>query len=46
VKAVADVIGVARSNLIEQMKDRPRQRVGRPPAPADELLAEDQGCHR
>jgi putative transposase len=40
VKAVADVIGVARSNLIEQMKDRPRQRVGRPPAPADELLAE------
>jgi putative transposase len=40
VKAVADVIGVARSNLVEQMKSRPRQRVGRPPAPADGLVAE------
>jgi len=40
VKAVADVIGVARSNLVEQMKSRPRQRVGRPPAPADDLVAE------
>ena len=39
-KAVADVIGVARSNLVEQMKSRPRQRVGRPPAPADGLVAE------
>ena len=39
-KAVADVVGVARSNLTEQMKDRPRRRVGRPPAPADELLVE------
>ena len=39
-KAVADVIGVARSNLVEQMKSRPRQRVGRPPAPADDLVAE------
>jgi putative transposase len=40
VKAVADVIGVARSNLVEQMKSRPRQRVGRPPAPVDDLVAE------
>ncbi len=39
-KAVADVMGVARSNLTQQMKDRPHQRIGRPPAPADELLAE------
>jgi hypothetical protein len=34
------VIGIARSSLCEQMKDRPRQQVGRPPAPADELVAE------
>jgi putative transposase len=40
VKAVADVVGVARSNLTEQMKGRPRRRVGRPTAPADKLLAE------
>ena len=39
-KTVADVLGVARSNLVRQMNDRPRQRVGRPPAPADALLAE------
>jgi putative transposase len=39
VKAVADVLGVARSNLVEQMRTRPRQRIGRPPAPADELVA-------
>ena len=39
-KAVADVIGVARSSLVEQLKSRPRQRIGRPPAPADELMAE------
>ncbi len=39
-KAVADVVGVARSSLCEQMKDRPRQRVGRPPAPAEALVAE------
>ena len=39
-KAVADVIGVARSNLVERMRDRPRQRAGRPPAPADEPVAE------
>jgi putative transposase len=40
VKAVADVIGVARSNLVAQIKARPRQRVGRPPVPADALVAE------
>ena len=37
---VAGVIGVARSNLAERMKDHPRRRVGRPPAPADGLVAE------
>jgi putative transposase len=40
VKAVADVIGVARSNLVAQIKARPRQRVGRPPVPAEALVAE------
>jgi putative transposase len=40
VKAVADVIGIARSSLCERMRHRPRQGVGRPPAPADELIAE------
>jgi putative transposase len=40
VKAVSDVIGIARSSLCEQRKERPRQRVGRPPAPADALVAE------
>ena len=39
-KAVADGLGVARSNLMDQMKRRPRQRVGRPPLPADDLVAE------
>lgn len=39
-KAVSDVIGIARSSLCEQMKERPRQRVGRPPAPTDALVAE------
>lgn len=40
VKAVADVIGVTRSNLVERAGGRSRRRVGRPPAPADELVAE------
>lgn len=39
-KTVADVIGVARSNLVEQMKARSRRRSGRPPAPVDALVAE------
>ena len=39
--AVADVIRVAQfQQLVKQMKSRPRQRVGRPPAPADGLVAE------
>ena len=39
-KTVADVIGVSRSNLIERLKERPRQkRIGRPPLPDDEFLA-------
>ncbi len=42
-KAVAEVIGIARSSLCEQMKKRPHQRVGRPPAPADALVAEIKG---
>ena len=39
-KAVAHGLGVARSSLVEQIRDRPRQRLGRPPAPADALVAE------
>lgn len=39
-KTVSDVLGVARSNLIEQKKDRPPKRMGRPPRPDGELLAE------
>jgi putative transposase len=39
-KTVADVIGVSRSNLIERLKERRRQkRIGRPPLPDDEFLA-------
>jgi len=39
-KAVADVIGVSRSNLIERLQGRPKKRLGRPPLPDDELLAD------
>ena len=39
-KAVAEVIGVSRSNLIERMQDRPKKRLGRPPLPDDELVAD------
>ena len=39
-EAVADVLGVARSNLAEQIKERSPRRVGRPPLPADDLVAE------
>ena len=39
-KAVADVIGVSRSNLIERMQGRPKKRLGRPPLPDDELVAD------
>lgn len=40
VRAVAGVLGVARPNLVERMGGRPRRRLGRPPAPADALVAE------
>jgi putative transposase len=39
-KAVADALGVARSNLAEQVKLRPPKRVGRPPVPEEDLVAE------
>ena len=38
-KTVADVLSVARSNLVEQIKERSPRRVGRPPLPADDLVA-------
>jgi len=40
VKTVADVLSVARSNLVEQIMERSPRRVGRPPLPADALVAE------
>ncbi len=39
-KSVADVIGVARSNLAERAKHRQPQTVGRPPQPDEDLVAE------
>ena len=45
-KAVAEVIGVSRSNLIERLRDRPKKRLARPPLPDDELVADIQGGHR
>ena len=39
-KTVADVLGVARSNLAAQVAARPRQRRGRRPQPDATLLAE------
>jgi putative transposase len=39
-KAVADALGVARSNLADQAKQRPPKRVGRPPLPEADLVAE------
>ena len=39
-KAVAEVIGVSRSNLMERLQDRPKKRLGRPPLPDDELVAD------
>ena len=38
-KTVADVIGVARSNLAERAKHHERKPVGRPPQPDADLLA-------
>src|ERR1700691_3012437 len=39
-KTVAEVIGVSRSNLVERLQERPKKRIGRPPLPDDELVAE------
>jgi putative transposase len=39
-KAVADALGIARSNLADQAKQRPPKRVGRPPLPEEDLVAE------
>jgi hypothetical protein len=39
-KTVAEVIGVSRANLSEHLRERPRQPVGRPPLPDDELVAQ------
>lgn len=38
-KTVCDVIGVARSNVVGQLKGQPGGRIGRPPLPEDDLLA-------
>jgi hypothetical protein len=39
-KTVAEVIGVSRSNLVERLQKRPKKRIGRPPLPDEELVAE------
>jgi putative transposase len=39
-KTVAEVIGVSRSNLIERERERAKKRIGRPPLPDDNLVAE------
>jgi putative transposase len=39
-KTVTEVIGVSRSNLIERMRERAKKRIGRPPLPDDNLVAE------
>jgi putative transposase len=38
-KTVAEVIGVARSNLVERLPERSQKQIGRPPLPDDELVA-------
>jgi putative transposase len=40
VKTVCEVIGVARSNIVEQMAKRPPRKAGRRPLPEEELLAD------
>jgi putative transposase len=38
---VAEVIGASRSNLVERLQQRPpRRRIGRPPLPDEELVAQ------
>jgi putative transposase len=39
-KTVAEVIGVSRSSLVERLQERPKKRIGRPPLPDEELVAE------
>jgi Pyridine nucleotide-disulphide oxidoreductase, dimerisation domain/Pyridine nucleotide-disulphide oxidoreductase/HTH-like domain len=39
-KTVAEVIGVARSNLAECLRERPPKQIGRPPLPDAELVAQ------
>jgi putative transposase len=39
-KTVAEVIGVSRSNLAERLQERPPRRIGRPPLPDEELVAQ------
>jgi hypothetical protein len=39
-KTVAEVIGVSRSNLAERRQGHPQKRIGRPPLPDEELVAQ------
>ena len=39
-KTVAEVIGVSRSSLVERLQQRPPRRIGRPPLPDEELVAQ------
>ena len=39
-KTVAEAIGVSRSNLAERRQQRPQKRIGRPPLPDEELVAQ------
>jgi putative transposase len=39
-KTVAEVIGVSRSNLVECLQQHPPRRIGRPPLPDEELVAQ------
>jgi putative transposase len=39
-KAVAEMIGVSRSNLVKRLQERPKRRIGRPPLPDAELVAQ------
>ena len=39
-KTVAELLGVSRSNLAERLRERPPKRIGRPPLPDAELVAQ------
>jgi len=39
-KTVAEVIGVSRSNVAERLQEGPQSRIGRPPLPDEELVAQ------